>query len=85
MKENKSEELKTRREFFKSAAKAALPIIGAVVLSNVPGVLNATNASDCNGNCSGTCRSGCYTTCYNDCYNACKSTCKGTCKSVTKY
>ncbi len=82
---NSSEELQSRREFFKKAAKVALPVVGAIALSQLPLSLNATEMSDCNGNCSGSCRSGCYTTCYNDCYNACKTTCKGACSRTTKY
>jgi hypothetical protein len=30
MKENKNKELQSRRDFFKKAAKSALPIIGAI-------------------------------------------------------
>ena len=35
-KKNSNEELQSRREFFKKAAKAALPVVGAVVLSSLP-------------------------------------------------
>lgn len=42
MKKNeKNEELQSRREFFKKAAKGALPILGAIVLANAPAVINA--------------------------------------------
>ena len=33
---NKQEEIQTRREFFKRAAKSALPVLAATVLSNIP-------------------------------------------------
>ena len=36
MENNKKEDLQSRREFFKSAAKAAIPVIGAVVLLSLP-------------------------------------------------
>ena len=37
MKKNeRNEELQSRREFFKKAAKGALPILGAMVLANAP-------------------------------------------------
>lgn len=76
MKENQNGELQTRREFFKKAAKAALPVVGAVVLASVPlGEAHSTCYSTCSGycvgcsgscqnTCSGACSSGCYTTCY---------------------
>lgn len=34
VKNEKNEELQSRREFFKKAAKGALPILGAVVLAS---------------------------------------------------
>ena len=40
MKKNeKNEELQSRREFFKKAAKGALPILGAIALAGAPGVV----------------------------------------------
>ena len=41
VKNEKNEELQSRREFFKKAAKGALPILGAVVLASAPGLANA--------------------------------------------
>ena len=35
-KNEKNEELQNRREFFKKAAKSALPILGAIVLAGSP-------------------------------------------------
>lgn len=46
MKKNeKNEELQSRREFFKKAAKGALPILGAILLSGAPQILNAAEKS----------------------------------------
>lgn len=77
----KNEELQSRREFFKKAAKGALPILGAVVLANAPVISQATEADrcyagyactgGCSGSCKGTCKFGC---------TGCSGSCKGTCK-----
>ncbi|WP_182435865.1 hypothetical protein [Leyella stercorea] len=46
MKKNeKNEELQSRREFFKKAAKGALPILGAILLSGAPQILNVAEKS----------------------------------------
>jgi len=36
MKQNKNEELQSRRQFFKKAAKGTRPILGAIALANMP-------------------------------------------------
>ncbi|MCQ2340331.1 MAG: Cys-Xaa-Xaa-Xaa repeat radical SAM target protein [Paludibacteraceae bacterium] len=81
------EELQSRREFFKKAAKAALPVVGAVVLSTLPMVSHASTvmgcpsackdscAYDCTG-CSSCCQGGCKSTCSGTCHNSCSSGCK---------
>ena len=62
MKNNKNnEELQSRRQFFKQAAKGALPIIAAAVMASAPAVVKAANTpmdcySSCMGTCYGTCR-----------------------------
>ena len=85
-KENKkNEELQSRREFFKSAAKAALPVLGAVVLSQLPIRAQATEmgcskygCGTCTGGCSGNCGGGCRYTCTGGCsHYACKGVAKG--------
>lgn len=88
MKKNgKNEELQSRREFFKKAAKGALPILGAIVLANAPAVINAAEkdpmgcsrygCGTCTSSCTGCCRGGCYTTCSGGCKNyACKGVAK---------
>ena len=40
-KNKKNEELQSRREFFKQAAKGALPVLGAILLANTPSILKA--------------------------------------------
>ena len=46
MKKNeKNEELQSRREFFKKAAKSALLILGAILLSGAPQIINAAEKS----------------------------------------
>lgn len=85
----KNEELQSRREFFKKAAKGALPILGAVLLANVPIVSKAVenNPSGCNYACSVGCGSGCTGMCSYDCSsscarlcNSCQTGCQGGCK-----
>lgn len=87
---NKNEELQSRREFFKKAAKAALPVVGAVVMSTMPLVkAEAITGCDygCLSSCSGACYQGCQGTCYGNCqngcqqgcYTGCRNTCQGTC------
>ena len=102
MKKNeKNEELQSRREFFKKAAKGALPILGAIVFANAPAVINAaekapmgcsrqdgcsaTCASSCQRYCTGRCDALCRDSCYNDCTGTCKSTCYGSCKGSSRY
>jgi CXXX repeat radical SAM target protein len=69
---NKQEEIQTRREFFKKAAKATLPVLGAVVLSSIP--FAETKADYVNfytGECTG-------------CSGSCQQSCSGTCSAVVK-
>lgn len=72
MKEN-SEELQSRRSFFKKAAKSALPILGAIALANVP-LIASTNSTAATG-----CVDGCYASCLTGCVTACKGGCKAHC------
>ena len=81
---NKREEIQSRREFFKKAAKAALPVVGAAILSSVP-FINAEAAPSgcgftCSGGCSGSCSSSCGFGCSGSCKGGCGG-CKGACKS----
>lgn len=80
MEKNKNnEELQSRREFFKKAAKSALPILGAVVLASAPGIANAAESAaemGCSTNCNQRC-SGCGTACFKGCSNGCSGGCTG--------
>ena len=88
MKKNeKNEELQSRREFFKKAAKGALPILGAIVLANAPAVINAAEKApmgcrySCEGDCYRACYYGCDRTCMSTCKGACQGSCQGTCRN----
>lgn len=78
---NSNEELQSRREFFKKAAKAALPVVGAVVLGSLPINLQATEteATGCDG-----CWSGCWGGCQGGCKGSCSYSCKGSCSGSAK-
>ncbi len=77
-KELNNEELQSRREFFKKAAKAALPVVGAVVLANLPITKSeaATGCylAGCQFDCEGSCSNGCQG-CSDSCYGSCKGSC----------
>ena len=73
-----NEELQSRREFFKKAAKAALPVVGAVVMASMPNVMQAAETG-CDNLCSYCCTSSCKNGCYQGCYMGCRNTCQGTC------
>lgn len=79
--QNKKEELQSRREFFKKAAKAALPVVGAVVASQLPFVsANASESMTCNNwctSCTGTCAGVCKGACARSCSGSCSGACKG--------
>ena len=81
-KKNSNEELQSRREFFKKAAKAALPVVGAVVLSSLP-IVKSEAATGCESYCASSCyffcEGGCTNTCKQSCYGGCENTCHGTC------
>ena len=96
-KQNKKEEIQSRREFFKKAAKAALPILGVALLVSNPIVAKATEtpmscrygcAGTCTGGCAGMCTYTCTTVCFDDCINTCHKGCegcKGTCVGTCRY
>ena len=80
----KKQELQSRRDFFKKAAKGVLPILGAVVLASSPLLSQAAEKApmgcdySCYNSCSGACTSSC-TGCGGGCGNTCYGTCKGDC------
>lgn len=85
MKKNeKNEGLQSRREFFKKAAKGALPILGLAIIANVPMISNAVESEfcACSSDCKGACSGGCSATCYNQCYASCKTGCQYSCRST---
>lgn len=85
--QNKKEEIQSRREFFKNAAKKSLPILGVMALLSNPVIARAvekeTNGcEDCWGKCDGSCYSTCKGTCEGSCLKGCKTSCYGTCDST---
>lgn len=78
-----NEELQSRREFFKKAAKAALPVVGAVVLSSLPIVQAEAQYPNCM--CGSTCTYQCdgsgNDSCYGSCRGGCNASCLGGCSS----
>ena len=89
--EEKRSELQSRREFFKNAAKKTLPILGAIVLAGMPGILRAQEKQPmscewgCEGGCSYGCQGSCYGSCEGSCHLSCESSCKGYCEGGCKY
>lgn len=72
-----NEELQNRREFFKKAAKGALPILGAIVLSQSTLLAKAdVPTTGCNG-CVGQCMRGCKNGCSGGCGSSCNMSCQG--------
>lgn len=91
MKEKKkNNELQSRRQFFKKAAKGALPILGAIALTQMPFLSQAHESQNemgcdyscfamCADNCSGGCKGECTTACSRGCANYCNGGCTTTC------
>lgn len=79
---NEEKETQSRREFFKEAAKKALPLLGVVALMSNPVISKAVENENigCNGYCSQHCSAGCANSCTGDCVGDCKNTCLGKCK-----
>ena len=73
----KNEELQSRREFFKQAAKAARPVVGAAIMASVP--FAQANAMGCNYACTGNCYGGCDGVCGGNCINTCSNSCSNYC------
>ena len=79
-------ETQNRRQFFKEAAKKALPILGIVALMSNPMIANAmeNEATGCNNGCTGSCNYTCSGTCVGACSQQCKGSCKGTCSATCR-
>lgn len=69
-----NEELQSRREFFKKAAKAALPVVGAAVLASLP-IVKSEAAPGCMNGCQFDCEGGCNDSCYGSCKGTCNARC----------
>ena len=80
-KKKQNEELQSRRDFFKGAAKKVLPIIGIAALMSNPVIAKAMKDEPmgCQYGCSGSCQ-GCRGTCTNAC-TGCGSLCRQSCSS----
>lgn len=85
-----SENLKSRREFFKKSAQTILPILAAIVLSDNPVLAETTRKewgcdNSCSNSCKGSCKGGCQTSCAIDgCGHTCSGSCRGKCNYVCK-
>lgn len=79
-----NDEVQSRRDFFKKAAKAALPILGGITLLGSPLKAIASNSpTGCNWGCDGSCWGGCKGCsggCTGGCNSSCESGCTGSCK-----
>ena len=81
---NNNEGLQSRREFFKSAAKTAIPVIGAFVLAGLP--ISQVAAMGCSsGSCYKGCADGCTGQCRTTCNVSCKSGCRDDCGATCKH
>lgn len=78
----KNAEVQSRRDFFKKAAKTALPIFGIAVFG--PSLLTSCEPDDddsggsssgCGKSCSGSCDGDCAGDCDDGCWTACISAC----------
>lgn len=84
-KKNRNEELQSRREFFKKAAKGALPVVAVLAMSSNPVVAKATEAMGCTIDvCTATCAGTCKGTC-RGCAHSCSGTCMSGCSSSSRY
>lgn len=82
MKKKNNEELQSRREFFKNAAKGALPILAFTMLgSSTLASCGDDDGKDCGTKCTGGCKSSCSGDCDGGCTNNCDSLCGGDCWS----
>lgn len=97
MKTKKNEELQSRREFFKKAAKGALPIVAVLSLTGCETFMAAwgerlssygsggggSYGGGSEGGSSGS-ESGCGYSCSNSCSGGCDGTCRWGCETTCK-
>ena len=90
-KKERNEGIQSRREFFKKAAKGALPILGAVILASSPIISKAVENEPmecswgCYNGCSGSCGRSCSYGCSSSCSGSCSGGCKGGCSRSCSY
>ena len=85
MENGENRDLQGRREFFKEAAKKALPLFAVALLgTSVFSSCTKDGCSHCKGACKGECKTTCTggcggNSCKGDCWSGCKGTCDSTC------
>lgn len=77
MKENKQEELQSRREFFKNAGSKTLPFLALAAFGS--SVLTACDKDEPDGGGGNGCGNSCSGSCDDGCSNNCDSLCGGDC------
>lgn len=84
---NRKDELQSRRDFFKKAAKMSLPVIGAIVFAKPFSIssIATTTSSSCDYTCEVSCADDCYGHCKYGCKTTCSGTCDGSCKNTCYY
>ena len=88
MENGENKDLQGRREFFKEAAKKALPILGLALMASTPILTSCSKdwgcddkcVGSCKSNCKGDCKMGCKDTCSLGCTGSCDDECYGGCK-----
>lgn len=82
MENGENKDLQGRREFFKEAAKKALPILGAVALMGNPVIAKAVEmeSTSCERGCTYTCKDDCTAGCRGGCKSGCRTSCSEGCK-----
>lgn len=81
---NYNDELHSRREFFKKAARGILPIISAIVLGSGTQLVKAMQRTPtgCESACFKSCDFVCTETCERTCTGFCTAACNGSCTST---
>ena len=85
-----NKDTQNRREFFKKAAKKALPLLGVITISSlsIQTVVEENiifRGKDCNNNCKGSCKGKCEGNCAeNGCKGGCYGSCSGSCSNTSK-
>ena len=84
---NNSEDIISRRAFFKKAAKGVLPILGLTILGST--LISCDKDEDGNSNgcddCFDSCSDSCFTGCKTSCDASCSTGCKGSCTTGCQY